>query len=284
MRDVPANDDCTGHTADFGLDLREEIAFDSIMKARAAILDNVWSEEAPDYEFDVEVEMDELYTTLSSHCSPATTGACYLPSFHEIHVGRDASFANWSDDVSTYWHEYGHSVVDSYDNNGVGCLGLDWSIAIHDTMANVFAALVAAANSHANPEYGALDSIGPPPHTNSGSIISTFGNCSTGPWAVGLNLEQALWEAMFNQNCSSGSACDDEDTVFGTEIWNNGTSEATVLRRVGGGIAHALSVLPGNITFDQLSNEISHGVHLNSDTDDEDRFDAVLDHHGLDHM
>ncbi len=151
-----------------------------------------------------------------------------------------------------FMHEYGHHVVWTYGDVGnqcvpnVGAGNLYESDAIDETYANVFAALFAAADSAPGgirPQYGAVAGLAyqaPSPHTNAGSIVSGYGRCGSVDFHnIGRAFEQAMWELMWNRNCSS-VACT-TTSAFGSAIFPSAT-QTQVLVSMGTALGYSLSV------------------------------------------
>jgi hypothetical protein len=249
--------------------LQQQTAYVSIQGMRHFMLDNVWRV-APNRDSKVEVRIDSG--------EPGAGGAFFRDTgfAREIHMSPGAS--SFPD---TYWHEYGHYVVWTYDDVSNNCdTGEDEGDAIDETLANVFGFLNALDDPDVNPTYAAVEDFAnqaPAPHTGAGNRL-TLGSCTADEHDMGVAFEQAVWELLWNRNCES-TVCPNPVT-FGNTIFP-GASRETVLRNVGEALGFALRSLGQNITFSQVAAQMRDRVRAQQGAAAGNRFGAVLSHHGF---
>jgi hypothetical protein len=102
---------------------------------------------------------------------------------------------------------------------------------------------------------------------------------------VGRPLQQAMWEILWNQDCSTGDSCPTTLHTFGDDLWPGATQEH-VLAVVGEAVGRALQATGSAPTY----NEVLHWFLIRIQTIggpvqgaiDAARVRAVLAHHGFD--
>lgn len=106
--------------------------------------------------------------------------------------------------------------------------------------------------------------------------------CTSGPNPIhdfGAFFEQAMWELLHNADCSIAGACTGS-TVMRNDIFIGSGNTATrrfVLRA----IAYALTVLPKNLTYNQLGAWMWVWWVNNIDVATANRARSVMLHHGM---
>jgi hypothetical protein len=248
--------------------LREQGAFYIASQMRHFIDQNVWSQAAPNRDSNIDFHMDDA----------GVPTAVFNNFFTSIRA--NPSFGQ----QDVLMHEFGHYVVWTYDDVSGNCdPGRDEGDSIDETLANVFGQLFAADDPEIDPTYGALEGFalnnGPAPHTNTSSSITQNITCATAnnP-ADGQAFQQAIWELMFNRDCTSDT-CTSASGV-GNTIWV-GESQEAVITHVGAALGRALQVLGQNITHSQIRAQIILKIRTDSGNATANRARAVFEHHGI---
>ncbi len=95
---------------------------------------------------------------------------------------------------------------------------------------------------------------------------------------IGQNFEQAVWELLFNQNCSSVNCT--AATGVGNALWVNHSQE-DVISIVSKSLAKAMKVLGQNITFSHVVGQMHADWVTETGVADANRALAVFTHLGL---
>lgn len=249
--------------------MREQTAFWSSHAMRGFILQNVWANITPNRTANVDSHHDdEIFGGPCGAWSDIFT-AIYMPTA-------------CSGQGDQWMHEYGHYVVWSYDDVSNECIaGSNEGNPLDETLANCFAMVTATDDSSISPDYGALASLanqGPAPHTTAGTIQILQVNCAVDEHFIGRPFEQAVWEILFNRNCSNGTCS--STSGFGNQLWV-GESQEAVIDHVGTALGSALKVLGPNITFAQVRAQFVSRVRTDSGNTIGDRVLAVFSHHSI---
>ncbi len=264
-------------TATNGDALREQGAFYVASQMRHFINENVWRQVAPNRDSSVNIHLDDN-TVLDADENPAAF-------FRDDIVSMSIHAHQGSGQQQVLMHEYGHYVVWTYDDVSNNCVqGSDEGDAIDETLANVFAGLYALASGDIKPQYGAYSGLGAPtPHTNAASILQHDVNCSevislNDPHFQGQAYEQAVWEIVFNRDCTIDNCTD--MSGHGNRIWV-GVSREDVIRHVGAALGFSLKVLGQNITHSQVAAQMLVKIQLDSGSATKNRAKSVFRHHGV---
>jgi hypothetical protein len=275
-----SSNDTPSFTATNGDALREQGAFYIANQMRFYINKNVWTQIAPRRDANVDIHLDDS-TIRNANGNPS---AHFNPITTSIHAHRLRA------QQQVLMHEYGHYVVWTYGRHGsisglsYNCeQGIDEGRALHETLANVFAGLYALDSADINPRYGAYSGLvaAPNPHTNAASLRSHDVFCTDNegdPHEKGEAFEQAVWELLFNQNCTVDNCTD--TTGHGNRIWVD-ESRADVLRHVGAALGYALKVLGENTTHAQVAAQMIVKIGLDSGSATKARAKRVFLHHGV---
>lgn len=258
--------------------LREQGAFYVENQMRFFIDQNVWSQVAFSQEANVRITVDNANVVTAQ----------YDEFFTDIDCNNVCATGNCcSQDVLS--HEYGHYVTWTYGGNfdDQCTAGTEEGNALDETLANVFGHLFWLDDDQTKAQYGAIgQSIGgtsPSAHTNVLSIRSAAPSCPNGQLpnvTDGAPFQQAVWELMFNRDCSNLDVCTSTSGVDNS-IWTSLGQEG-VLTQVGAALGAALSVLgANNITHDMVRAQMRSAIISNADPATGTRAQRVFSHHGL---
>ena len=241
---------------------REQTAYWSLERSRAFMVQNVFSQVAPDRTSNVDAHHDN---------DAATDCAKFDGWWVAINLSTSCSGR------ASYWmHEYGHYVVWAYNELSAVCEAGDQGGAINETLANCFAMITMVDETQVTPDYGAvadLVSSDVQPHRTGQTPSSGF-SCTSELHSVGRAFEQAVWELLYNRNCSTSSTCSDT-TAFGNDIWI-GEGQEAVITHVGAALGAALKNLGENVTFAQVRAQFVSRVLADSGTAVRDRVQLGL--------
>ncbi|HEV2841661.1 MAG TPA: hypothetical protein VGW39_10080 [Chthoniobacterales bacterium] len=268
-------------TAQNGDALREQGAFYVANQMRFYINENVWTQVAPHRDANVDIHLDDD-TVVDSSGGPSAFFDGFTTSIH-AHSSR-----GWQ---QVMMHEYGHYVVWTYGDIGsltglsLNCeQGVDEGRAIHETLANVFAALYARDSSDIKPQYQAYSGLvaAPAPHTDAESLLMHDVFCTDNqgdPHEKAEAFEQAVWELLFNRDCTVDT-CTSGMGVNGGTIWHNASNNA-IYRHVGAALGSALRDLGENITHSQVALMMVVKIQKDSGIEAANRAKSVFVHHGV---
>lgn len=180
-------------------------------------------------------------------------------------------------------HEYGHYIVWTYDDLSSNCVqGEDEGSAVNETLAEIFSGFFARVNRKIDARYGAYSGTGTDPHTGPDTVLLHDINCAGGDnygHDLGGAFEQAVWELLFNRDCSI-DACSRDTRTNGNRIWRR-ASRDDVQRHVGAALGYALNVLGQNVTHQQVAAQMLEKISSDSGRETKNRARAVFIHHGV---
>lgn len=284
--------------------LEQQTAFSEAYAMRLGVWRNCWSQFEQDDQDNVQITLD----------TSGTTG--FLGLNTDIYINSSDTNARLANTVR---HEYGHYVVMTYGDVSDNCSATDQGDAIDETIADAFAMIAIRDDSNLLPNYNTNFALGQfgasswvAPHTttpgnavvNSGACIPCTTNtqctrnagdtCMTWPRNFcdshfnGLAFEQAIWELLYNRNCSTTtspctgttSSCTASTTGNGNDIWC-GATEDQVSDNVGRALAYAMKTLGQNVTFGQIITAMRSQWVVDTGTNAANRARAVFTHHGM---
>ena len=253
--------------------LREQGAFYIANQMRFFINQNVWAQVSPNRDQNLDIHVDDN-GVVDDDGDPSAYFNDFWQSIRS-HQSRSQQ--------ETLMHEYGHYVVWTYDDVSNECeQGSDEGDALDETLANVFAGVYARDSRDIDPKYGAYSGLAgaPSPHTGDSSLLLQDVNCSSGddPHGLGEAFEQAVWELLFNRNCTIDNCTSLSEN--GDRIWP-GSGRDEVVRHVGASLGFALRALGANITHSQVAAQMIVKIRRDSGTQAGNRARAVFVHHGV---
>jgi hypothetical protein len=255
--------------------MREQSAFWVAHQMRGYNVQNTWGNAAPDRKDDkLEVHIDD----------DSVSGAFFEHNLVTTQIRANTAMSAKPD---VMMHEYGHYVVHTYGDVSNRCVSSsDHGDALDETLADVFGMIMATDETQIRPSYGALEGFAngqaPSPHAAAADRLSIGTvNCSIDHHLIGRAFEQAIWEILFNRNCST-RACASTDgfATDGVRLWGTRTQEQ-VIERVAAALGSALQTLGQNITFQQVRAEFIARVREDTNEETAAAVGAVFAHHGM---
>ena len=214
--------------------------------------------------------------------------ACWNPYTTDIYIDDDSMDQGIG--IQTLWHEYGHYVNHSYGGFSSWCTpGDNEGDALHETFADLHVLAFIARNTIVASTYqqpGMIISQFPGRHRGSIKKVYDPDGCDVVPYDehdVGIALEQAFWEVLWNQNCETGDTCPTNLTAFGDDIFTDASHTQTAVNSIiAEAVARSMQATTADVTFDETVHWMSVRVGTLTDSATRGRFDAVMIHHGFD--
>lgn len=256
--------------------MREQTAFWAVHQMRGFNVQNTWGHVAPNREDD----------NLDAHHDDDSDATLEQLAFFDGFFTQIRATTEMSARPDVWMHEYGHYVVFTYDDVSNLCISSsDHGDALDETLGDVFGMIMATDETQIHPDYGALDGFAhgqaPSPHVVAGDRLSLSVNCSVDHHLIGRAFEQAIWEILFNRNCSTRACSSTDDFASdGVRLWGGRNQEA-VIELVGAALGSALKTLGQNITFQQVRAAFIAKVLADTDAATAAAVGAVFAHHGM---
>ncbi|MCK6533156.1 MAG: hypothetical protein L6Q84_09300 [Polyangiaceae bacterium] len=255
----------------------EENAFAWLGRMRTVMNTYAWGNRAPNDLTDVNVHVRyENVLFDRSH---------YHPTLHDINIHKRDNYR-----LHALFHEYGHYVAHSYGLGwGICFAGISEGERITETLADFFFSVQAASDSQIQAAYNAsLDTVWEPHVRASDIVVDDTNDCNASDvHDEGRGLNQALWELLFNRDCTVTSCRvpGNPPSILvdvrgpGNDIWRD-TLQNVVISNVTDAVVRALKNTNDDTTYDELVAQMSARWTSRFGADTAGRAMAVLAHHG----
>ncbi len=206
----------------------------------------------------------------------------YKREWNEVHIHDRDRFR-----IETLVHEYGHHTAKNYGLGRGTCVsGTFESQELNETFAQLAAMVVYVDDGEfLNATYQTeFTDSGSDPHLSTGPTEVDDGNkCNEEEHDEGDGLEVAIWELLWNRNCSAG--CTSSTTTHGNGIFRqpsstNSIPHENVINAVAAALAFGLANTPDNTTYGSFVSSFLARIEDDFDVDTSVRANLVLSHHG----